>query len=845
MAGTFWTRPFGARRHGTLVGGKTSAPTKLRLPFGAAVLSVVLVATACDLPRLREARQEAAELPQTSFVYASNGQLITRLHAGEDRVVVRARRIPDIVRNAVIAIEDQRFYDHAGLDLRALLRAAYVDATSGRVVEGGSTITQQLVKQVYLSDETTLNRKINEAYLAWQMEHRFTKEQILTKYLNTVYFGNGAYGVMAAARTYFDKEPLDLTLAESALLAGMIAAPVTYDPVTHEGRAHNRRNRVLARMFELGMIGQADYEDARRSRVELDMNEDDGRPFTAPYFLDYVKEWFLSNPHFGETQEERYNLLFEGGLRIVTTLDPRMQAAAERAIESVLTSPSDPYGALTALDPRTGYVRAMVGGRDYWDAHDRFARINLATGGSTGRQAGSAFKPFALVAALESGLTRNTTLNGSSASIPLHDGTFWRPRNAEGSGYGTITLETATQNSVNIAYANLLAEMGGGNAYVGAERTVEAAVRMGIRCCPRTTEPNTPLAPVPSAVLGVNEVSTLEMASGFGTLAYGGLHVQPTPVISITTRDGELLYPLKARPKPQEAVDPDIAEEAVDILKGTITSGTGTAANIGRPQFGKTGTAQNASDAWFVGSVPQLTAAVWVGFPQGQIPMCCGNVRISIVYGGTWPALIWRAFMVAATANMPKREFPVAPVVNYVTLRVDVSRGCLANEYTPPQVIDTVQYAAGSEPHMQVCDEPDSYQQLVVPSVIGLHRDAAISTLRGSGFNVAVEYTDGSNQPEGAVVDQEPLGGSRLIQTGTVTITVARGDPEPVTVQVSNVVGMQEGAASATLRQDGFEVAVVRERCDPGCDRRPGVVWAQSPTGQAPAGSTVTIYANP
>ena len=828
MARTSRTSPFGTRRRGTLV---------------ATSLLFVLVAAACDLPTLREARQGAAELPQTSFVYASNGQLITRLHAGEDRVVVRARRIPDIVRNAVIAIEDQRFHDHSGLDLRAVLRAAYVDATSGRVVEGGSTITQQLVKQVYLTDETTLTRKINEAYLAWQMENRFTKEQILTKYLNTVYFGNGAYGIMAAARTYFDEEPLDLALAESALLAGMIAAPVTYDPVTREGRARNRRNRVLVQMLELGMIGPVRYERAKRSPVDLDMNEDDGKPYLAPYFVDYVKEWFLSNPRFGDTQEERYNLLFKGGLRIVTTLDPRMQAAAERAIASVLTSPSDPYGALTAVDPRTGYVHVMVGGRDYWDASDRFARINLATGGSTGRQAGSAFKPFALVAALENGLTRNTTLNGSSASIPLHDGTFWRPKNAEGGGYGTISLDSATRNSVNIAYANLLDKIGGGNPYVGAERTVEAAVRMGIRCCPRTTEPNTPLAPVPSAVLGVNEVSTLEMTSAFGTLAYGGLHVQPTPVISITTRDGDLLY--HARPHPEQAVDPAIAQEAVDILKGTVTSGTGTAANIGRPQFGKTGTAQNASDAWFVGAVPQLATAVWVGFPQGQIPMCCGNVRISIVYGGTWPALIWRAFMVAATAHMPVRDFPVAPEVDYITLRVDVSRGCLANEYTPPQVIDTFQYVAGSEPQMQVCDEPDSYQQLVVPRVIDLQRDSAISTLRGSGFNVAVEYTEASTQPVGTVVDQEPVGGSRLIQSGTVTITVARGEPEPETVQVPNVVGMPEGAASARVQGDGFDVAVVRERCDGGCDPRTGRVWAQSPTGEAPAGSTVTIYVNP
>jgi penicillin-binding protein 1A len=810
------------------------------------VMLVALVASSCDLPTLREARRDAAELPQTSFLYAADGTLITRLHAGEDRVVVRASRIPDVVRDAVIAIEDQRFYDHTGLDLRALLRAAYIDATTGEIVEGGSTITQQLVKQVYVGSEETLDRKIREAYLAWQMEHRFTKEQILTKYLNTVYFGNGAYGIMAASRTYFDKEPIDLTLEEAAFLAGTIAAPVTYDPLIRPGRARNRRNRVLTRMFELRMIDATSYTLATRSALVLNMNRDDADPYFAPHFVDYFKEWFLSNPRFGETPEERYRLLFEGGLRIVTTIDPRLQRAAEAAVASVLPYRSDPFGALTAIDPRTGFVRAMVGGRNYWSEQDRFARINLATGGSTGRQAGSAFKPFALVAALESGLTRSTTLNGSTARILLQDGTYWEPRNAEGSGYGTISLESATVNSVNIAYANLLAEMGAGSSYLGAEKTVEAAVRMGIRCCPRTTEPGGPLAPVPSAVLGVNEVSTLEMASAYGTLAFGGQHVQPTPVISITTRDGEPVY--QATPKPTQAVAPAIAQEAVDILRGVVSGGTGTGANIGRPQFGKTGTAQNASDAWFVGAVPQLVTAVWVGFPQGQIAMCCGNVRISTVYGGTWPASIWRAFMSAATAHMPVKEFPTAPEVEYVTLRVDVTQGCLANPYTPPQDIESYQYVAGSEPVLQVCTHPSSYQELVVPSVIGLEKEAAISALHAAGFNVAVEYAP-SDQPEDTVIDQEPRGGSRLIQTGTVTITVARRSPEPELVDVPNVVGMGQAAATSTLRAAGFRVSVVREQecdpADPGCDYLPGVVWSQSPTGTAERGSTVTIVVNP
>ena len=817
------------------------------------LITLALAASACGLPSLREARRNATALPQTSFLYAADGSLITRLHAGEDRVVVGSSRIPDVVREAVIAIEDKRFYDHRGIDLRALLRAAYVDVTSGEIVEGGSTITEQLVKNVYVGDEQSLGRKLREAYLAWQLEHRLTKAQIITRYLNTVYFGNGAYGILAASQTYFHRQPSELTLPQAALLAGLIAAPVDYDPVTHPARAEHRMDRVLRRMRDLGMIEDAALRAATAVPVTLDLSPPDDQRYLAPYFVDYFKEWFLSNPRFGATPQERYDLLFEGGLRIVTTLDPTMQVAAEHAIGSVLTERADPYGALTAIDPRTGYVRAMVGGRDYWNGDDRFARVNLATGGSTGRQAGSAFKPFALVAALEHGITRTQPLNGSSAHILLQDGTYWDPQNAEGSGYGTISLESATINSVNIAYANLLSVIGGGDPYAGAQALVEAAVRMGIRCCPRTSEPNTPLVPFPAAVLGVNEVSTLEMASAYGTLADLGLHMQPTPAISITTATGEEIY--RAAPKPRQVVEPAIAAEAVDILTGVIRSGTGTGANIGRPQFGKTGTGQNASDAWFVGAVPQLVAAVWVGYPQGQIPMCCGNVRISTVYGGTWPASIWRAFMLAATARVPVKDFGTAPDVQVVTLRVDVTQGCLANQFTPPYDIEVFQYVAGSEPTLGVCTEPTEYQRLVVPSVIGLERDAAISALHAAGFEVSIELVPSSDQPQGTVIAQDPPPGDRLVQTGTVTISVVKGEPspspEPQMFAVPDVVGMTQAEATATLEGASFGVSVsVEQQCDPAdpsCDYRPGVVWTQSPSGgvQAEAGSTVTITVNP
>jgi len=285
-----------------------------------------------------------------------------------------------------------------------------------------------------------------------------------------------------------------------------------------------------------------------------------------------------------------------------------------------------------------------------------------------------------------------------------------------------------------------------------------------------------------------------------------------------------------------------------------VSSGTGIGANIGRPQFGKTGTAQNASDAWFVGAIPQMVTAVWVGFPQGQIPMCCGNVRISIVYGGTWPASIWRAFMLAATEGLPVKEFGTAPNVGYVTLRVDVTQGCLANPYTPLGDIDVLQYPAGAEPTLEVCTEPSSYQLLVVPSLIGLERQAAISALHNAGFTVAVVGAPSDRQP-GTVIAQDPAGGSRLIQNGTVTITVAEGAPEPSPAPdlatVPTVVGMQRGAAEAAIQQAGYVASVsYAEECDPddpSCDYRPGVVWSQSPDAgeQREQGSTVTIVVNP
>ncbi|HXF36573.1 MAG TPA: transglycosylase domain-containing protein [Actinomycetota bacterium] len=839
----------------------------MRLPRAvlAAALACALLAQACQMPRLEEEQERARELPQTSFLFAgdclSRGgrcTLITELHGEENRVVVPLSRIPERMRNAVIAVEDKRFYQHRGIDLKALLRAAYVDATAGRIVEGGSTITQQYVKNVFVGSERSLDRKVREALLAWQLEQRLTKDQILARYLNTVYFGRGAYGIQAAADTFFSVDVEDLTLARSALLAGLIRNPADYDPFQHPHRAVARRNHVLDVMLELGMITPQRHRRATEAALALHPSSRGEERYAAPYFVDHVIQWFLTQPGLERQDErfgppcppeepyrsgcpERWDMLFQGGLRIYSTVSPRLQSLAEQAVSSVLPYPSDPRAALVAIDPRTGWVRAMVGGRDYWDPRDRFARLNLATGGSTGRQAGSSFKTFALVAALEHGIAPERSFPGSSTSVVLDTGQVWTPENYEGAAYGSVSMRTATVNSVNVAYVEIEKALGDGDPYAGARLVVEAAQRMGIRCCERTAEPDFPLQPVPSAVLGTNEINPLEMAVGYGTLATGGYRVMPTPVARITDARGNVLW--SHEPKPKLVVDPAVATVAVDILEDVVRFGTGTAANIGRPQFGKTGTAQNWSDAWFIGAIPQLVASVWVGYPESQRSMAA--TRIGRVTGGSWPAAIWHAFMARAAARIPERDFPRAEV-RYVTVRVDITQGCLANPYTPPGNIRTVSYIAGTEPR-KVCKEPSEYQYLTVPSVVGLSQEEASRVLRGAGFAVRVE-TARSDQPPGTVIGQDPSGGERALQTSTVTITVAEA---PRMVVVPAVVGRPEGAASATLRRAGFLVTVVVEpECDPGaegCDYRPGVVWAQDPRGgsRAPRGSRVTIRVNP
>jgi penicillin-binding protein 1A len=562
----------------------------------------------------------------------------------------------------------------------------------------------------------------------------------------------------------------DLTLGQSALLAGLITAPTHFDPYVRPDSAMGRRGVVLKLMRRSGLITRPRFLAATAEPLALRRRHVQ-TSYAYPYFVDLFKRWFLANRNFGKTRGDREQLLFTGGLRITTTLDPDVQASAESAVNSVLSYPGDPDAAVTVLDPRTGYVRAVVGGHDadYW-ANDEAGRVNLATGaGGSGRQTGSAFKPFALVAALEHGYSPDMMFPApASIDIPLDGGQVWHVTNAEGSGYGSMSLRAATVNSVNTVYAQVVERL-------TPQVVVETAERMGMRCCPHVAEPTGSLDPYLSAVLGSNEANTLEMASAYGTLATGGSHVNPVPVISVVDPQGNVLW--QANPRPRQVVSPPVAAAATDILQEVVQYGTGTAANIGRPQIGKTGTDDNHDNAWFVGAVPQLVAAVWVGFHEGQIPMEPPRTRIT-VFGGTWPAQIWRNLMLSATQDLPEEPFPT-PEVSYVAVAIDITQqpACLPNQFTLPQNIDILNFIVGTEP-TATCTSPTSLQEVVVPSVVGFAQAEAMATLEEAGFYVQVEVAE-STQPAGTVIYQSPSAGTTEFQTSTVTVTVAKA-PEAV-----------------------------------------------------------------
>jgi len=663
-----------------------------------------------DLPDIDDA--SAFEVAQATQIYSADGVLLANLFL-ENRQVVGLDQISPHLLHAVVAVEDERFYEHNGVDYQSIVRAFVTNLTSDRR-EGASTITQQYIRNTILAEERydiSYRRKAREAWLALELERRYDKDEILAMYINTVYYGEGAYGAEAAALTYFNKHASELTIAEAALIAGLPQSPIHLSPYDNPEGAVARRQWVLSKMHELGYITDEEYEAAKIEELTLEKSPtlDTQGVYAAQYFVAHVKK-VLQN-------EYGTDLVFKGGLTVYTTLDTQLQTYAEEAVQGTLDREDDPDCALVAIDPRTGYIKAMVGGRD-WNTN----KFNFAT--QARRQPGSSFKVFTLVTALEEGMNpdRRRVDSSSPAMIPTGSST-WRVSNAGGGGRGYITLRQATVGSVNTAFARLIAEM-------GAEKVVETAHRMGIE---------SHLEPFLSLTLGSQEVTPLEMASAFGTLAADGRHYPHTAVTRIVGPQGETIY--EADPQGEQVISHSIAYAATQVLKGVITGGTATRANFGRPAAGKTGTTQDYRDAWFVGYTPQLSCAVWMGYTPER-PML--NVHGRRVFGGTYAAPIWKDFMSRALADEPVMDFNPAPPPKYTWKK----------EWEIPEK--------------------------AVPSLVGLTQEAAIKALEDAEFeDYTITSAFSETIAEGLVISQTPAAGSKVIpDETTVTIVVSKG-PDP------------------------------------------------------------------
>lgn len=598
------------------------------LAVGAGIgIGVVAVQTG-DLPEitgLEEYRPSA-----TTRLFADNGELIAEFYL-ENRTLVTLDRVPPHVIKAFLAAEDPRFYRHSGIDLIGISRAMVKNVKAGRIVQGGSTITQQLAKMLFLEPERTYTRKLNEAVLSLQIERRYSKDEILNIYLNQVYLGSGAYGVEAAAKTFFGKTVDQLTLSEGALIAGLPPAPSRYSPLKNPEKAKERRRHVLGRMVAEGFITQKEMEAADALPLVIS-----GRRFIstkAPYFVEFVRQYI----------EEKYGqtALYGGGLNVYTTLNMDMQTSAEEAVAEGLAEVYERHprkgheiqGALLALEPHTGYIKAMVGGTDF--GRSQFNRCTQAY-----RQPGSSFKPIVFAAALDKGYRPNDVVLDAPVSYPgAVAGKRWRPMNYEKKFEGPVTLKRALARSINVVAVKLLDD-------VGIPTVIDYARRLGIKA---ELQPYLPLA------LGASDVTLSEITAAFAAFDNFGIYIEPNAVEGITDRSGRVLE--GNAPVTRQAVSPATAAAMTGMLTEVVQRGTGwKARELGRPVAGKTGTTSDYNDAWFVGYLPSMVCGVWVGYDDHK--------KIGAKETGASAALpIWLDFMKAYVEKLavPAEEFPAPP----------------------------------------------------------------------------------------------------------------------------------------------------------------------------------------
>jgi penicillin-binding protein 1A len=614
----------------------------------AGVLAVGIVATivlTVDVPL-----PDAAPGGSPTEVLDANGEVIGTLKGEQKRKIVPLDQISPFLRDAVVATEDRRFYTHSGISTRGMVRALFTNVQAGEVAQGGSTITQQYARNAYgrVGTERTITRKLREIALARKIEKRYSKDKILEFYLNTIYFGRGAYGAEAASLTYFKKPAKDLTLNEAAYLAGAIRSPENFQPDEDPQSVVRIRNEVLGDLMSTGKLTEAEAGAARSEDIlaQFKLGQTELDSSRAGYFMEYVRR-LLRTKEYGFDDGE----LLGGGLKIETSLDLKMQDAAEKAVSSVMNQPTDPEVALVAMNSE-GYVRAMIGGRDTQD-RVRAMGFNFASNvGSEdggGRQAGSAFKPIALTSLLEQGKPVTMTFPGPSRITidnPLcrdGEGRPWTVSNFDSESYGTLDIARATHNSVNTVYAQIMDKV------VTPKEFIDTAEELGISIPPG--DEGCALA------LGTSAVTPLEMARAFTTFAARGQRPEALVVTRVTAPDGEVL--IERTPASRRALDEQVADTVNEVLQGVVTGGTGKGASIGRPAAGKTGTTQNHVDAWFAGYTPDLTAVVWIGYAPddtGRIPEM-SSVHGRRVTGGSFPATIWKSFMQTALRGTKPTQF--------------------------------------------------------------------------------------------------------------------------------------------------------------------------------------------
>ena len=582
---------------------------------------------------------------QNSAIYARDGSRLTVIASDKNRRFVTLDRISPWLPAATIAIEDRRFYEHHGVDWKAVGRAAIKNLEAGRIAEGGSTLTQQLVRNIYpqITNEVTLKRKLNEALVARELEKQHSKEWILEQYLNTVPYGHSAYGAEAAAQIYFSESAKDLSIAQAALLAGLPQGPSRYDPFVHARAANDRRAEVLQALLDQGVITQDEYATAAASKLGLKRGDLFGRT-TEPYVEQYVRSQLESDTEFGA------QAVLGGGLKVTTTIDPAMQKLAYNAMREVLKLPPcpgapkpscDPAAALVSIRPATGEIVAMTSTSKFKNTQFNFAQGQ--------RQPGSTFKPFTLAAAIEAGINPATTYYQSAPfTIDQQDqwGQIygpWKVHTADSGYKGRISLENATLASDNTVYAQLILD-------VGPEEVKNVAQRMGIN--------QSTLTAVPSLTLGSNSVTPLEMASAYASFAAGGVYRKPRIISKVTFAGSDRV--VKVTSKGKRVMADGVAAEVTRILGENMRGGTGTRARTSddRPQAGKTGTTDNVRDAWFCGYTPDLATCIWIGYPVSEKYPLRGIEGVGTVYGGTLPAAIWHGFMNAALAKVPAHAFP-------------------------------------------------------------------------------------------------------------------------------------------------------------------------------------------